>query len=111
MFLEAVRRLYAYNAAATEHLLRTAASVDPVRLLMPAVENLPSIRDSFVHLCEAQAAHTGTWMTLLGQAPGPKPYLEPKAYPDIASTEVLWATVNQRTAAFLATLSNEDDLG
>ncbi len=110
MFLEAVRRLYAYNSAMTERLLDMADRIDRERFRATLVERQPSIRDVFVHMCSAQSGHTETWTTLLGEVERPRQQLIGEAYPDVGAVRSLWVEVRGRSDAFIATMSEDGDL-
>ena len=110
MFLEAVQRLYDYNSEMTERLLRVAEALGGEEFTATVVPGQPSVRDVFVHICEAQAAHLSTWnASLRGIDTTPLPAAE-SGHRDLQAVHGLWAAVRRRTEEFLATLSTDADL-
>lgn len=109
-FLEAIRRLYAYNNEMTQRLLSAADAVDRQEFTAGLVIGQPSIRDVLVHISAGQFLHLSTWnASLRGIDLGAGPAAASE-YPDLPAVIGLWAAVRARTDEFLATLGTDADL-
>lgn len=110
MLLEAIRRLYAYHAAATERLLDRASELEVGDFTREVVTGQRSIRETFSHLCSAQSAHLATWSTLPGAPPWQHAGVDTDELPDVIAVRALWSAVRGGTDAFLGSLGGDADL-
>ena len=74
------------------------------------VEGLPSLRDSFVHLCFAQRIHLSWWNESMDGAASFARRFPATHYPDTDAVGVLWDALKRDTHAFFATLHADADL-
>ena len=110
MFLQAVKRLYEYNAEATGKVLRTAEAVTPEQFTAVIVHGQPSLRDTLVHMCDTQITHL-SWLD--GRMSAEEAWAQkfPRGdYPDARAVHRWWEGISRDTQAFLDTLKTDADL-
>lgn len=111
MFLAAVRRLYEYDRWATGRVLDTAAGLTPTQFTSELVPGQKPVRDTLVHMLDAHICHL-SWLdgSMTRDASFARKF-PPVDYPDIAAVRAFRWRVQAETAAFLATLRDDSDLG
>lgn len=110
MLLEAVNRLYAYHAHATNQVLTTADALNHSEFTSEPIDTHPSIRDTLVHLCAAQRVHLDWWRGAMSGADSWSRRFPPTDYPTHDAVQTLWRTLLEDTTAYLATLQSDTDL-
>ncbi len=110
MFLEAVRRLYDYQASVTERVLAQAALLTPQQFTASVVAGQPSVRDTLVHICDTQVTHLSWWDGSLSGEESWRRVFPPENYPDARAVRLWWDAVRRDTQRFIDTLSGDADL-
>jgi uncharacterized damage-inducible protein DinB len=100
--IELVRTLYAYDRWANRQIVEAAQRLTASQLLTPINASLPSVRDTLVHIMDAQQ----TWITRFQELPPPLP-LRPEDFPDLASMLGRWQTIEADIDSFVRTLADD----
>jgi uncharacterized damage-inducible protein DinB len=110
LFLKAVKRLYDYHADATERVLQTSELLTAGQFTMIVVPGQPSLRDTLVHICDAQYAHLSWWDGSLSPEESFARLFPVENYPDLQAVRKLWNELLRDTGAFIETLSSDADM-
>ena len=104
MLLEAIRRLYSYNAEATGRLLSAAEALNAEQFVREVLAGQPPVRDTLVHLCSAQRVHLDWWRgTMSGEESWTRRF-PPREYADLDAVLLV------DTDGYLGTLVEEESL-
>ncbi|MEX0762031.1 MAG: DinB family protein [Dehalococcoidia bacterium] len=110
MFLKAIKRLYEYDAEATERVLRAAAMLEPEQFTAVVVPGLPSVRDTLVHTFDAHVCHLSWLDGSMSRDESFARKFPPGDYPDVQSVSEMWQWIHRGTRAFIDTLTADADL-
>lgn len=110
MFLEAVKRLYEYHAEVTERVLQAVENLTAEQFTGVVVLGQPSLRDTLVHLCDAQRTHLSWWDGSLSGEEAFSREFPPDDYPDIQAVRQMWEDLRRDTRKFIDTLTVDADL-
>jgi uncharacterized damage-inducible protein DinB len=105
MFLEAVKRLYAYHAEMTERIITTAGKLTAEDLTKVVVKGQPPVRDTLVHMLDTQICHFSWLDGSMSRDESFARKFPPQDYPDIAAVRRFWDRVSAETGAFIGTLT------
>ncbi|HUG15364.1 MAG TPA: DinB family protein [Thermomicrobiales bacterium] len=103
MFASAVRTFYAYNAWANARVLDAAEWLDPEQLLADRAGGYGSIRDTLVHIVDAEWMYLERW-----RGRSPDATRDPAAFPDVASIRAHSTAVAAETRGFVDGLGDAD---
>jgi uncharacterized damage-inducible protein DinB len=101
MNLPTIRRLYDYNDWANARVLEVVSPLVKADWLKDLGNSFPSIRDTVVHILEAERLWLTRW-----QGHSPTELWSGREFPDVASVRREWADLERDRAAFLAALSD-----
>lgn len=110
MLLSTVKSLYNYNSSATRRVLELAGELTAEEFTSELVRGQQSLRDTLVHLADAQQCHVSWWSGSMTRDESFARQCPPVDYPDIVALTAFWNSVDQETAAFTATLTVDSDL-
>ena len=108
MTTETLRALYGYNAWATERVLDASAHLTAEQWLAPGNAGRGSIRDTLVHVIDAQRRWLSWWDRSLPAGEAHQLRYELSDFPDVESVRAAWTTVARATQSFLDGLSDAD---
>jgi uncharacterized damage-inducible protein DinB len=110
MFLQAVKRLYEYHADATERVLRTAGALTAEQFTAVVVPGQPALRDTLVHLSDAQIVHLSWWDGSMSGEESWRREFPVQDYPDVRAVRKMWEGILGDTRAFIDTLNGDADM-
>ena len=108
MFVEALRRLYAYNGWATGRILDAAELLTPDQLHAPGQAGHGSIRDTLVHLLDAHRGWLSWWDGSLSAEESYNLRADPADFPDVPALRRFLAEIERKTQAFVSALEADD---
>jgi uncharacterized damage-inducible protein DinB len=98
-----VETLYEYEAWAIRRTLDASAALTPGQFLQDLRNSFPSIRDTLVHILNAEWIWLRRW-----QGESPRGGLPPADFPDVASLREGFARVEAERRAYLAGVADGD---
>lgn len=110
MLLNTVKSLYVYNSSATRRVLELAGELTAEEFTSELVRGQPSIRDTLVHLTDAQQCHVSWWNGSMTRDESFARQFPPSDYPDVVTVMAFWVSIEQETDAFTDTLIADSDL-
>lgn len=108
LILSAIQRLYTYNSDMTTRVIGVSVALATSQLTEEVVAGQPSIRDTLVHIADAQISHVSWWSDSMTRDESFARQFPVDEYPDIAAVSEFWQLVDQETTNFVASL--EDDV-
>lgn len=108
--LEAIQRLYAYNSEMMNRVIDRSRKLSFEQFTSEVVSGQPSIRDTLVHIADAQVCHVSWWSgsTTRDQSFGRQ--FPAANYADVAAVLAFWKSVENETSAFVHSLISDADL-
>jgi uncharacterized damage-inducible protein DinB len=99
--------MYAYDRWATDRILAAAEGLGEEQLNAPGVAGQGSIRDTLLHMIEAQRRWLTVWQGDVPAAEGFGFRLDRTLFPDIATVRTEWHQLASDVEAYCATLTDE----
>ncbi len=100
--LDYIHMIYDYNYWANQRLLDACERLSQAELDAPTKNGYPSLRATLVHALHANWIWLSRW-----QGVSPRSVLDERDFPTLAAIRERWRDEEQRTRAFLATLTEE----
>lgn len=101
--LEYIHMIYDYNDWSNQRILETCEQLSQAELDAPTKNGYASLRATLVHALSANWLWLSRW-----QGVSPTTHLDVRDFPTLASIRARWQEEEQRTHAYLATLTEED---
>lgn len=110
VFVDAIKRLYAYDAEATGRILDTAAKLSAEQFVARVVEGQRSVRDTLVHMIDTQLVHFSWIDGSMTREESFARQFPPEDYPDIAAVRRFRRLASSEKGNFLGTLVHDSDM-
>lgn len=108
MLAGALRVLYGYNQWATGRVLDAATGLTAEQWLASGSAGRGSVRDTLVHVLDAQWTWLARWDGSLAHADPHRLTFNRADFPDVAAVRAVWMAVDQATQAFVDGLNEAD---
>ncbi len=110
MMLTAIQRLYSYNSQMTGHVIEVAKSLSPQQFTESVFAGQPSVRDTLVHIADAQVCHVSWWNDSMTRDESFARQFPVAYYADLAAVSTFWHSVEQETSEFVESLADDASL-
>lgn len=110
MILTAIQRLFDYNSKMTDRVIHVAGALTQDQFTATVVQGQPSVRDTLVHMADAQVCHVSWWSGSMTRDESFGREFPPSNYADITAVSDFWRSVNQETTNFVRSLTGNADL-
>jgi uncharacterized damage-inducible protein DinB len=111
MFREAMKRLYGYHAEMTDRVLKTSEGLTAAQFTSVVVKGQKPVRDTLVHMIDTETCHFRWLDGTMTRDESFARQFPVQDYPDVAAVRKFWNQVSGETAAFIATLKTDANLG